>query len=684
MEDITEVARRIIEPLCEETGKLLATANLMPNDRLEVSLDDLGDAFIVQAYALKRKVKVRGNDWIMLGEEERTSASFAASIRWFKRVPERREAGYGRWVLKATDFTAIVMSAVWQPEHITFTEEAKVIYDFLLLRLSQQTLNSKRKALFKLDGVVPAEPLNWSDHPRLPLTPYQLTMHHTAVNTECAAYFAEQGTGKTPPAIARIMHEAKRVYSETGQMYRTIVVCPKNVRTNWKMEIIRFATTPGKVVVMKGGALDRVKQLVDVMTPDEDAQWSVVICSYETVKRSWNALRMIHWNLAIADESHYIKNPRAQRSKILHKLRDNADQRMCLTGTPYANSILDLYMQLEFLAPGMSGFSSPNAFREYYSKFVQQNSNGQTHRIQIGFKNLPLLQERLARIAFMIRKKEAMPDLPDQVYDILDAEMSPKQAEYYKALNAKLMLEIEADIKAGEAKGTNSKVTATHILTKLLRLAQITAGFIVEDIEYDDEGNELVSNRIHWFPDCPKMDMLIDILKEKTDKEKTLVWTWAVPAIKKIKERCDEAGLKAFMYYGATSDDDRDRIVKEFNEFDGKCVFIGNPAAGGVGLNLPGYVPDHEGTDADHGCNADHVIFYACNWSMIHRSQAEGRNHGYNRNRVPIRITDLCVPGTIDEEIRTRVQGKVGDAMQVQDIQLIMERLVNPTFESGD
>ena len=680
----------LVEPLCAATEKLFEPLNLTPWDRLEIGLDEAGEVFLIQAYSMRRQKKAdlpnRQGVWLE-AEAQRGPASHDASLTWLKRVPERRESGYGRWSLKATDFTAIIIAQLWPRDRIDFLEGAQTVFDFLILRFHQQTVRSEQKARFKLEGKVPPAPPDFIDHPDHPLAPYQQCMHHTCIDMEGAAFFSEMGTGKTPPAIRRFMMEAHRVYSKDGRMYRCIVVCPKNVRTNWSNEIERFATIPGKVVVLRGGQLNRVKQLVDVMTRDEDSEFAVVICSYQTVSgSSWEALSLVEWDLAIADESHSMKSPRTLCAKAMFMLRDRSKQRMCLTGTVMANQVADYYTQLEFLGEGLSGFSSWVNFREYYQRYVKVNGSrhGQ-HRQLIGYKNLPLLQERLARLAFMITKKEALPNLPDKSHDVLEAEMGVKQREYYVKLQSQLAVEIEEALQRAEQKGQNPIMTATHILTRLLRLSQITAGFAVSDKEHDPEtGLELNIDRVHWFPMNPKILQVIAEVKAADLRSKFIVWSCWVPVIEKLKQELEAEAIKCVVFYGKTKDDERERVMKEFNEHPGKIVFIGNPAAGGMGVNLPGYVPDDIGTPRDHGFNADRVIFYACDWSMIKRTQAEGRNHGKDRNRVPVRVTDLVVPGTIDEEIRRRVIGKQVDALQVQDVREIMNRLCKIQLQTGD
>ena len=172
------------------------------------------------------------------------------------------------------------------------------------------------------------------------------------------------------------------------------------------------------------------------------------------------------------------------------------------------------------------------------------------------------------------------------------------------------------------------------------------------------------------------MDIVIDEIKSKPTTSKTIVWSCWVPVIKELSRRLDEVGIRNATYYGATSDKRRAEIEDQFNSDPDLKVFIGNPAAGGVGLNLIGHVPDWDDTPKDHGCNVDHVIFYACNWSWLQRSQATDRAHRHG-TRVQVRVTDYCVPGTIDEEIRVKVLSKQNLALKVQDVREIMQRMLS-------
>jgi SNF2 family DNA or RNA helicase len=256
--------------------------------------------------------------------------------------------------------------------------------------------------------------------------------------------------------------------------------------------------------------------------------------------------------------------------------------------------------------------------------------------------------------------------------------MTSQQREWYIKLMNQLALEIET--------GTNKdgrKMTASHILVKLLRLAQITSGFITLDANVDPETGDVKDpKKIEFTTPNPKLEELVEIIKETNEDEKLIVWSCFIPDIKQISARLEAEGIKFVTFTGSTSDEDRDKAVAAFNgKHARECkVFLGNPAAGSTGINLRGYEPD---APEDHGCNCTKVVYYAQNWSMVHRSQSEDRAHRRG-TRVAVEYIDLCVLGTIDEEIRNRVVIKRTNADTIQDVREVMKRVLTAMPDQDD
>lgn len=578
-------------------------------------------------------------------------------------VPERIQLTHGMyaWDLAATDITASLIKLYWPVEQQIIDEDAKTTIDYLLMRSDQQNLNALNSARYAVDKTVPHH--SYILHDKFELSGYQQLALVNCFHSEGYALFMDPGTGKTPVCIAKLCNAA----TQKKGVYTNIVVCPNNVRMNWRNEIEKFRTCKGKVTILRGDELKRRKLLIDAFKLNDGEEFTTVVVSYETLQRSWEILSLIPWDLAVGDESHYFKNPRTKRFKFMMKLRDISDARMPLTGTPITNNCLDLYAHFEFMGKGMSGFMSDKNFRSFYA-VIGKDQSGREKLESI--KNIPFMKERLAKNAFQISLQEALPDLPDRIYDVVEVEMSPEQQEVYDEMKHTLALEIEQDLASDRPKS----MIAMCILTKLLRLTQITSGFVVWDPVYNDEGEVLHSRETEFIKgDVSKIVALLELLKDKSKYDKTIIWATFIPDIKAISSALKITGYDCVEYYGGTSDKDREIAEIRFNT-DPSCRFlVGNPAAGGTGLNLQGWdinqvVPDCE--DAQK-TNTTHIIYYSQDWSMVKRTQSEYR--GYRRGtRVPVRVTDLCVPCTIDEEIRARVLQKSHSAMEIADVRSIL------------
>jgi len=270
----------------------------------------------------------------------------------------------------------------------------------------------------------------------------------------------------------------------------------------------------------------------------------------------------------------------------------------------------------------------------------------------------------------MIMKREAMPELPEKLYGIHEVSMTLQQRDIYLQLQRKLVAEVkqwEEDVESGRKK----YISATHVLTKMLRLAQVTSGFLSFDAELSEDGESLLPRQIDRLDPNPKIEAIVEILKDKKPEQKTIIWACWVQDIKTILARLKLENIDAVGYWGGTKEADREEAIRRFNG-DPRCkVFVGNPGAGGVGINLRGYHPD----DPECNTNCDMVIYFSQDWSPTKRSQSEDRAHRRG-TRTNVTYIDLVVPGTIDEEIRARVIKKREHALTVQDVRGIMQRVI--------
>jgi SNF2 family DNA or RNA helicase len=681
----------ILEPLSRATSTSLRPIQFHQGDFLEVDVDKTGEHFICKAVCLRKTnnaiageqdvVMVQTSEGVFVKDDRYYNyPSSVASTRWFARVPERKQIQLGTWKLAGTDFTALVLHHVWPSEHVIWkSEEAVLLYTYLLKRFLVQSKTALIAATWKATQEAPTMPDDFIEHPDLPLGDYQKVPLLASLAVPAYALFMEQGTGKTAIVVNRVCLEGSRKMVAKKGMQRTLIICPRQVRRNWEKEFERFATVPGKVVALRGGKTRKIKELVDAVRTESDCCWSASIISLDSVDSIWDALGRIKWDLVVIDESHKIKNPNTKRFKTVIKIDDlRAASKMILTGTPITNTAFDLWAQFEWLGKGLSGFTTYKNFKEFHGKWdTRKNGDTAVQRL-IGFKAIPLIQERLARLSFLIRKKDANLGLPEKVYDIYETSMTPVQAEIYKQVATRLVLEIDSLL--AESKATGKTLTTDHILTKLLRLAQICSGFIKTDDMPDYEAGEMVKGDTMQIGDRnPKIEALIDIMREQweTDKNcKFLVWCCFIPDMKAISSRLAEEGIGHVGYHKVIHPDYKVGEAEDAEykiNFDEDCmVFIGNPASAGVGLNMLGYDVENPDNSEKH---VGHVVYFSCNWSAVDRIQSEDRAHRRG-TRCNVQYTDLIIPGTIDEEIRNRVQGKRTMALSIQDIKDILDNVL--------
>lgn len=688
MQELVNLYRdRVLEPLCEATATFLKPLNVMPNDYLLIGVDDDIKRFVVRIVTLAPPTGREGERILDCPDGIQRSMdggwpSWTARNDFFVRIPEKKvprgsDPNEFKRILAGTDFTVLVIHHAWPKDQVIFSPEAKVFYNYILMRFLGQSNSASIIARFKVDGHVPDMPDDFKDRPEedLKLSDYQKVALMASLNQPGYALFMEQGTGKTPITVARINLEGMRQRRDTGKMYKALIICPKQTRTNWEKEFQRFSVYPGKTSVLRGGQEKRIQQLNDGIMDEDDCDWTACIVSMDSVPSMWDFIKLVDWDLINFDESHGSKNPNSRRFKHFRKYAQfpHIRQRMPMTGTPIANNIMDLWAQLELCGEGLSGFMNFKSFRSFYGDFekIDLAEGGSVEKL-VNIKNMPLIQERLSRITFLMTSEEANLKLPDKLYDYAEVDMTKQQDKIYKRMAVKLVHEIEGDVE--------KRMSTDHILTKLLRLAQITSGHLTWDKVIHPDTLEESGGNVEQISEVnPKVQYVLDELTDpdRDPKGKMLLWACFVEDIRILSKKMADAGIKHVGYHRVI--DERYRVkdaeVAEqvFNMDDSMTVMLANPASAGTGLNLLGY--DRENPD-DSVMYVNREIFFSCNWSFIIRDQGEKRGHRRGSRSPSVRITDLIVPKTIDEEIRERLKSKKKMAMGIQDIRAILRKLI--------
>lgn len=311
--------------------------------------------------------------------------------------------------------------------------------------------------------------------------------------------FMEMGTGKTKVAID---------YMEARQSERVLIVCPKAVIQVWLREIPKHTSRKYHVVpLMTGTSKNKAEEVkkIDFSGP------VVVIANYESVWRTdlAKALQGAGFDTIIADEVHRIKSPSGKASRYLATLGRTTKYRLGLTGTPMPHSPKDIYAIYRFIQPAIFG-TNLSAWESMYAI-----KGGFENRQIVAFKNLDHLHRQIYRVAYRILLDDAV-DLPDSHDEILTFELSPKARETYDTIEREAVASLEfADGKI---------IITNNILTQLLRLQQITSGYLPNSALYNPDDMVLEGGDEVVQMDNGKKEVLNSLLQNMAPEEPVVIF----------------------------------------------------------------------------------------------------------------------------------------------------------------
>ncbi len=445
------------------------------------------------------------------------------------------------------------------------------------------------------------------------------------------ALFMEMGTGKSKVAIDTmgVLYKAKKVGA-------ALILAPKGVYDNWvqgeipthlpddiKRSIVRWSPSTSKKFQ------EEMKELV--YKPFDGLKIFVMnieaLSTPRGTKAAYAFLCKNPANIMIVDESTTIKNRKATRTKNVMMLAKEARYKRILTGSPVTKSPMDLFSQCAFLSSDALGFNSYYSFQNRYALVQKRSMGSRAFQEIVGYRRLDELNLKLDRFSNRVLKEHCL-DLPDKMYVRRDVPLTSEQEKAYVQMK-KLAL---AMLDNGDL------ATTTSVLTQIMRLQQICCGHIQSD---EGETVTLASNRYRE---------LVDIAEELQGK--AIIWATYTYDIQQIADALRHRfGPEAVAtYYGGTAQDERQKIVEQFQDKDNPLrFFVGQPKTGGYGITLTA---------------ANTVIYFSNSYDLEIRLQSEDRAHRISQTKK-VTYIDLVSPNTIDEKILKALRGKIDLAGQV-------------------
>lgn len=408
----------------------------------------------------------------------------------------------------------------------------------------------------------------------------------------------EMGLGKTIQGIGVINGDIT--------VKTVLIVCPASLKLNWKAELEKWLTRRLTVCVLSSKKV-------------EPAQ--IVVVNYDMLKK---IPATAHFDLMLLDEGHYVKNPKAARTKHVFAIRRRCKRCVILTGTPIFNKPVDLWPMLQLVAPEEWDRDGKGFF-----KFAKRYCNARQEYVAKdklvwlfdGATNLDELNERM-RMTCMVRrlKIDVLPELP------------PKRRQIIK-FEAKALIADEEDN------------------------FPLTDEFVEEMVVRKIPFSELSAAR--HATALAKVDLVVEHVKEALEggSEKIVLFAHHRDVIDQLCAALAEYGVVSIT--GGTPLKARDEAVRAF-QFDSSVrLFIGTIAAAGVGLTLTA---------------SSHVVFAERSWNPSECSQAEDRVHRIGQLQSVL-VQILEIEGSID----ARVSEVIAAKQEIADLALDVDYALDVT-----
>lgn len=413
------------------------------------------------------------------------------------------------------------------------------------------------------------------------------------------------GLGKTVQAIGLV--------NLLPELRSILVICPASLKLVWREHLKRWLTRKFSIGISNG----------------DFPETGIVVINYDILKKHIDQILSRKWDLIVADEAHYMKNPKAQRTRLVAKVvESNPEARFIpMTGTPIVNRPIELFSLLRMLDPQTYHDSS---FFRYAKRYCD------AHQIWAGRKmvwdfsgssNLEELQEKL-RKSYMVRrlKEDVLFDLPPKTRQIVLLD-----SKGYSIKNEEKYRDVVLNLGAIDTPAFDEMSILRHEMA--VSKAPAVAEFVKDLLE--SEGKVIV---FAWHHD------VIDILRRELQE------------------------FHPVSVVGGMSPEEKDHAVKEFQEGSAR-IFLGNIQAAGVGLTLT---------------QARVVVFAELSWVPGDITQAEDRAHRIGQ-LDNVLVYHVVVDGSLDALLAKEIIVKQDVISQAVDnltkpfiVQIPDEKASNP------
>ena len=354
------------------------------------------------------------------------------------------------------------------------------------------------------------------------------------------------GTGKTISVIEAFNR------LRTGRM---LVLAPLSILENaWVADIKKYNRAFNSEITVAVAYGDKKKRQRAF-----ESGADIVVMNYEGCHWLVDNLGLLEgFSIIAMDESTYVKNTTARRSKEAKMVSRYFDYRWLMTGTPNPNSVLDLWNQAFILDNGERLGKRFYAFRANVCIPIQVAANANAIQWQDKVGALDFVHDKLSDITIRFTLEECI-DMPEQVVQYMTVKMPTWIRKMYDDLIYNSFLEID-----------QSEITAIHAGARAKKILQLLSGAV-----YNDHGEAV---RVH----SERYNLVMDLVEQR---DHTVVAFNYRHERNALIEEANKRKMNFAVIDGSVKSADRTRAVEEFQAGKHRVIFI-HPQAAGHGITL--------------------------------------------------------------------------------------------------
>lgn len=434
------------------------------------------------------------------------------------------------------------------------------------------------------------------------------------------------GLGKTAQVVA---------YAHKNRRLPMLAVLPKTLILNWRREITLMLGAQLSVLVVGFVPSKRREAELKLQYPHVSYSktplpgFDITLINYDIVARNQLALEAIRYDYVVVDESHKIKNAKAQRTCAILRLvtgreevknnrnewrviHDGVRSVTFMTGTPVVNRPLELWTTVSTIAGWVPQFAN-------FFKFAERYCNA--HRTQWGWdfngssNEAELNQLLLDTIMIRRRKHDVLRDLPPKTFVTVPLEFDRSEydavarafvgaSDWKKGMQTLVMY-------GGNPARSDEAIVAINKCREIAGYAKMRSA-------------------IEW---------ILDYVEEG---EKLVVFAHHQRIVDQIAAAVKAAGVGVRMIRGGVGLEERAQAAQDFQTDPSVRVIVLNIASAGFGITLT----------AAKAC-----AFVQLPWNPAEFDQCSDRVHRIGQ-QDNVTVYSLVAEGTVEEEIADLIVAK--------------------------